>query len=188
MPRSDGLSRISNPTSPIAHSATTATAHATDRQPSLVARCARNGRKINCPVALLAVSAPITSPRCLRNHDSVTVAPSTSDTIPLALPTSTPHSSIICHGALISVVSATHTASTSSAAQIVRRRPNLSVIAAANGPINPKSKILIAIDTLIVAADHPNSSSRGTMRMLGVARTPATTKSTTNVTAATTQA
>ena len=62
------------------------------------------------------------------------------------------------------------------------------MIAAANGPIAPYSNRLIPIAKEIVARDQWNSCSSGTIRMPGVARTPAVTTTATKVTAATTQA
>ena len=59
---------------------------------------------------------------------------------------------------------------------------------AANGPMRPKSAMLIATAAEITARLQPNSVSSGTISTPGVARTPAVTSSTTNVTAATTQA
>jgi hypothetical protein len=47
------------------------------RQPEVVTSDANHGRNTNCPVAVLAVSNPITSPRCFVNHRFATAAPST---------------------------------------------------------------------------------------------------------------
>jgi hypothetical protein len=59
---------------------------------------------------------------------------------------------------------------------------------AANGPMSPKRVRLIAIAVEIAALVHPNSVSRGTIKTPGVARMPAVTRRTRNVTPATTQA
>ena len=58
---------------------------------------------------------------------------------------------------------------------------------AANGPMRPKSAMLIATAPEITVRFQPNSASSGTIRMPGVARMPAVTSSTRNVTPATIQ-
>ena len=50
------------------------------------------GRKMSCPVALLAVSMPTTRPRRSANQRVATVAPRTSATMPVPRPTTTPQS------------------------------------------------------------------------------------------------
>ena len=57
---------------------------------------------------------------------------------------------------------------------------------AANGPISPNSAMLMATAPEMTARFQPNSLSSGTIRMPGVARMPAVTSRTVNVTAATT--
>jgi hypothetical protein len=55
---------------------------------------------------------------------------------------------------------------------------------AANGPIMPNSAIFTAMAAEMAALLQPNSRSSGTIRMLGVARTPAVTSKTAKVTPA----
>jgi hypothetical protein len=55
--------------------------------------------------------------------------------------------------------------------------------AAANGPINPNSARLMARAREMVVRDQPKLRSSGTIMTLGVARIPAVTSMTTNVTA-----
>ena len=71
---------------------------AAERQPCRSMIQARRGRKRSWPVAVLAVSSPMASPRRATNHRFTTVAPSTSAAIPLPMPTITPHTSTSCHG------------------------------------------------------------------------------------------
>ena len=59
---------------------------------------------------------------------------------------------------------------------------------AANGPIRPKSAMLIATASEMAARLQPNSASSGTISTPGVARMPAVISSTMKVTAAITQA
>ena len=54
--------------------------------------------------------------------------------------------------------------------------------------MSPNSAMLMATASEMTARLQPNSVSSGTIRMLGVARMPAVTSTTTNVVAATTQA
>jgi hypothetical protein len=60
--------------------------------------------------------------------------------------------------------------------------------AAANGPIAPYRKRLIPTAKEMVARDHPNSCSSGTISTPGVERTPAVMLATAKQTATITQA
>ena len=86
---------------------------------------------------MLAVNTPMTSPRRAANQRATTVAPSTRAVAPLPVPTTTPHSKISCQDRVISGVRATPYAMQPSAMSIVRRSPNRSITAAANGPMRP---------------------------------------------------
>ncbi len=88
----------------------------------------------------------------------------------------------------MSVVSADPPAIMSSAPSITARTPKRSMSAAAKGPIRPKRTRLMETAKEIVAADQPNSCSRGTIRTPGVERKPAAPRSARKVTPATTQA
>jgi hypothetical protein len=116
------------------------------------------------------------------------MAASTIDVTPVPVPTSTPHSSVSCHCECIRVVSATEAASSATAPRMTRRTPHRSMTDAANGPMSPKSAMLIATAEEMTARLQPNSPSSDTMSTPGVARTPAVTSRMTNVTPATTQA
>src|SRR5207253_1279425 len=59
-----------------------------------------SGRKTSCPAALLAVMIPVTSPRRRTNQRVPTIAASGTDTAPVALPITSPHSTSSCHGAV----------------------------------------------------------------------------------------
>jgi len=93
--------------------------------------------------------------------------------MPAPHPTTTPQIKTMCHGFVINVVELTPIASSSSAMAMVRRTPNLSKKAAANGPINPYSNKLTETAIEIVALDQPNSCSSGTIRIPGVDLIPA---------------
>ena len=114
-----------------------------------------------------------------------TTAASTIEVTPVPVPTQMPQSSVICHWCCIRVVSATEIASSATAARISRRSPHRFIADAANGPIRPNSAMLIATAAEIAARLQPNSASSGTINTPGVARTPAVTISTRNVTPAT---
>ena len=139
-------------------------------------------------MALAAESAPSTRPRRWSNHRVATIAASTIEVTPVPVPTSTPQSSIRCHSVRITVVSATEIASNATAARTTRRSPQRSITDAANGPMRPKSAMLIATASEMTARLQPNSASSGTISTPGVARTPAVTSRTTKVAPATIQA
>ena len=164
------------------------TASAAVRQPCASISRASIGRKINCPVAFAADSTPVTRPRRASNQRVATIAASTMDVTPVPVPTQTPQSSISCHWLRIVVVSATEIASKPTAARITRRMPKRSITDAANGPIRPKSAMLMATAPEIAARFHPNSDSSGTIRTPGTARIPAVTRRMKNVTIAMIQA
>ena len=105
--------------------------------------------------------------------------------MPVPVPTTTPHSSTSCQGAVISGVKATPDATSTSDITMVVRTPRRSMKAAANGPISPYRIRLIATANEMVARDQPNSCSTGTIRMLGMERMPAATSSVTKVIPAT---
>ena len=107
---------------------------------------------------------------------------------PQPSPTTTPHSSTSCHVSDISGVSATPVAVAVSDSVTVRRTPNRSISAAANGPIAPYSSTLTPTANEIVARDQWNSCSSGTISTPGAARTPAVSTTMTKVIAATIQA
>ena len=89
------------------------------------------------PVAVLAVSSPMTKPRLVANQRLTMVAPSTIATQPEPRPVSTPQVRMSCHGAVIRALAAVAAAIRASAPTSVRRRPTLSISAAANGPASP---------------------------------------------------
>ena len=81
------------------------------------------GRNTNCPLAVAAVSTPVTTPRRATNHRDATVLAKTVAMQPEPAPTTTPHSRNNCHGWLICVVSAAPVAITISAVAVTRRSP-----------------------------------------------------------------
>ena len=93
------------------------------RQPIRSVRLASSGRKINCPVATLAVRMPTTSPRRAENQRAATVAPSTSAVMPVPMPITTPHSSINCQTFVIASETTSAETTISSADSVTLRRP-----------------------------------------------------------------
>ena len=109
----------------------------TGRQPIVEASQASSGRKTSWPLAVLAARMPITSPRLVTNQRLTMVAPSTIAMAPVPTPTSRPHRSTNCQGAVISVVPPTARTRRAREAMIVRRTPTRCISAAANGPMRP---------------------------------------------------
>ena len=62
------------------------------------------GRNTSWPVELAAENTPMTTPRCRRNHRFATIAPKTSASEPVPMPTAKPHSSHSCQAELIARV------------------------------------------------------------------------------------
>jgi len=149
---------------------------------------ASRGRKTSCPVALAAVSTPMTRPRLVTNQRPATVAASTLAIAPVPRPTTPPHSTTSCHGAVMTTVSAEPAAHRQSATSTTRRTPYRSIAAAAKGPVRPNSTRLTLTASEMVARDQPKSSSSGTISTPGVERNPLASSSVTKVTPATTQA
>ena len=107
-------------------SATIETVSAADRHPCDVTIQPSSGRKTSCPVALLAVSIPVTTPRRSTNQRFAMTAASVTPIAPVASPLATPQSRSSCHGLLICVVSVELIAIVPSAITITRRMPNRS--------------------------------------------------------------
>src|SRR5437868_7010664 len=107
------------------------------RQFQLVANVANTGKKINWPVALLAVSIPNTNPRRFTNQRFVMVALNTVAVAPVAEPIARPQKRSSCQGSVIKVVRAVAEAVILKAISITRRNPKRSIKAAAKGPNNP---------------------------------------------------
>ena len=87
-------------------SAAAATISDAQRQPCRVVTSATTGRKISWPVALAAVSTPVTSPRCASNQRVATSRRSPSRWRRCPMPTRTPHSSTSCQLVVIVTLSA----------------------------------------------------------------------------------
>jgi hypothetical protein len=187
-PTSSGRFFINRSTAGTIRSATVATAMEAARHPDTVTSTARNGRNPICPVALLAESTPITSPRRRTNQRFATVAARTEASAPVAMPITTPHSSTSSQVVRIWVVNAAPTAMINSAVTVTRLMPNRTMSAAANGPLNPYSTRLTATAREMDARSHPNSCCSGTMSTDGVERKPAAKIRMKKVTPAMTQA
>ena len=86
------------------------------------------------------------------------------------------------------MVSSAPVATVTNAPTVTARKPNRSINAAANGPVNPKRIRLIDTASAITARFQPNSFCSGTISTPGAARKPAAPSRAMKVTAATTQA
>lgn len=128
---------MNSATGAAATSAAAAIASTATRQPQSSTSHATSGRNTSWPLAVLADSSPITSPRSESNQRVATVAPSASAVIPVPPPTTTPHNSTNCQLVCMSEVAATPTASSSSASTISRRNPSRLTKAALKGAISP---------------------------------------------------
>ena len=95
------------------------------------------GRKTSWPVELAAEKTPMTTPRWRTNQRFATIAPNTSASEPVPTPTAKPQSSQSCQAEVMTRVRPEPAATSSSAAATTRRRPNLSIRAAANGAVSP---------------------------------------------------
>ena len=175
-------------TSGTTHSAAAATISDAQRQPCRVVTSAMTGRKISCPVALAAVSTPVTRPRRASNHRVAMVATKPIEIEPVPMPTSTPHSSTSCQLAVIVTLSAEPAAISSSAAVSTGRMPKRSISAAANGAVRPNSVMLTDIASPTTPCDQPNSWCSGFIITPGTERKPAAPRSAMKLTAATTHA
>src|SRR5690349_3561117 len=138
-------------------SAAAATISDAQRQPYRVVTSATTGRKINWPVALAAVSTPVTRPRRASNHRVATVATKPIEIAPVPVPTSTPQSRTSCQLDVIVTDTAEPLAIISSAPDNTGRTPNRSINAAANGAVSPNSVMLTDIASPTTPCDHPNS-------------------------------
>jgi hypothetical protein len=188
MPRSAGKSRSRKSTRGTTARAAPATTSAAVRQPWLCASQATRGRKMSWPVALPAVSTPVTSPRLRTNQRPATVATKASAIEPVPSPTRTPQSSTSCQLAVMKTVSPLPVATSSRAIDTTRLIPNRFIRAAANGAVRPNSSRLTDTANEMVPRDQPYSSCSGVINAPGVARKPAAPISATNETAATSQA
>src|SRR4051794_12076470 len=187
-PLSCGWFRMNTTTSGTTLSAAAATISDAQRQPWRVVTSATTGRKISCPVALAAVSTPVTNPRRASNQRFATVATKPIEIAPVPTPTSTPHSNTSCQLAVIVTLSAEPAAINASAAVSTLRTPRRSINAAANGAVSPKSVMLTDIASPTTPCDQPNSWCRGFIITPGTDRKPAAPRIATKLTAATTQA
>ena len=152
----------------------------THRQPRPSASRVSTGRNTSWPLAVAAVSAPVTRPRLATNHRVATVLANTVAMQPEPVPTTSPHSRNRCQGWVICVVSSAPTEITASATIVTRRNPKRCCSAAANGPMNPNSSTLMPTAKPTVARLQPNSSRSGSISTLGVLRKPAAPSSVMN--------
>ena len=106
--------------------ATIDTVSAAERQPWAVTIQPSSGRNTSWPVALLAVSIPVTSPRRSTNQRLAITAASVTPIAPVARPLATPQSRSSCHGASICVVRVELIAIVARAITITRRMPKRS--------------------------------------------------------------
>ena len=122
-PMSDGRSRRNSTTMGTTASAPMAIVTPTHRQPTPSARRDSSGRKTSCPLAVAAVSAPVTRPRRATNQRLATVEANTVAMQPEPTPTTTPQSRNSCHGSVICVVPRAPSEMIVRAMTVTRRRP-----------------------------------------------------------------
>ena len=180
-PSSAGPSRKHSQITGTITSAPAATVKDTLRQPTCIASIESPGRKTSCPLAVAAVSNPITNPRRCTNQRLATLAANTSAIEPVPMPTTTPHSSTRCHGSVINTVAAAPLPIIVSAAITTRRMPKRSIKAAANGAVSPYSKTFTDTAREICARLQPNAVSSGTISTEGAERNPAVATKVRNV-------
>lgn len=138
-------------------SAAAATMSEAQRQPWCVVTAATIGRKMSCPVALAAVSTPVTRPRRCSNQRVAIVATNPIEIDPVPIPTSTPHSSTSCQLAVMVMLSAEPVVISNSDTVSTGRTPKRSMSAAANGAVRPYNIMLTDIASPTVPCVHPNS-------------------------------
>src|SRR5438445_322776 len=114
---------------------------------------ASSGRKSICPVAVLAVSTPITVPRRATNQRLTTVAPSTIAVVPVPRPTRIPQVRTSCQLDCICEVRATPAQITASETRTVRRIPNRSISGAARRLQRQRFDRLRGSNTQLLAKD-----------------------------------
>ncbi len=142
----------------------------TDFQPWWIARVVSVGKKMSWPVALPAVSMPMTRPFFAINQRFAIFAAKTKAIEPVPTPTTTPHVSMRCHGFEIKSVENEPMLTQVRAAITTLRTVKRSISAAANGAVRPKSKTLRLIAAEIEARDQPKASCSGMMRTDGAER------------------
>ncbi len=186
-PRSEGRSRTRSSTSTSAASSPTTTTHMARRQPWRSVMAASMGRKTSCPVAVLAVSSPTTSPRRWANQRVATVAPRTRAIMPEPVPHSTPQSSRSCQTSVMANEAVMPATIRSSAAATTGRMPKRLSSAAAKGAIRPNSIRRTARAEEMSAVAQPNSCCRGTIITPGALSDPAVASMVRKVAATTAQ-
>src|ERR1700754_2978407 len=179
---------MNSTTSGTTPSAAAATISEAQRQPCRVVTSATMGRKITCPVALAAVSTPVTRPRRASNQRVATVATKPIEIEPVPTPTSTPHNSTSCQLVVIVTLSAAPDEINTSATDNTGRTPKRSINAAANGAVSPNSVMLTDMANPTTPCDQPNSWGSGFIITPGTDRKPAAPSIATKLTAATTHA
>ena len=95
------------------------------------------GRNTSWPVELAAENTPTRPRGAGTNQRLATIAPNTSASEPVPMPTAKPHSSHSCHAAVITRVRPEPSATSARLAATTRRTPNFSISAAANGAVSP---------------------------------------------------
>ena len=122
-PRSDGRLRTKANASSAITMAPKNTGTTAERQPQCSIIQAATGKNASCPVAELAASAPITSPRRPTNQRFATTAPSTSAVRPVPMPSIRLQTMNSCHNCEASVTSAMPEPTSASPVHITARSP-----------------------------------------------------------------
>ena len=188
MPIAAGLSGSISSTTGISARITSATTSGTLCHPCETTRWASSGRKTNCPLALLAVSRPTTSPRRSTNQRLAIAVARPTIPAPDPRPTNTPQVRYNCQISVMKPLSPAPITSNTIEISTVRFRPIVWISPAAKGPTSPNSRMFSDTAPEITPGLQPNASCSGTISTPGVARTPTEARMTTNITATTTQA
>ena len=122
------------------------------------------------PVALPAVSMPMTRPLRLMNQRLAIFAAKTSAMDPVPRPTTTPHESINCHGLEMKVVKKDPRLTAVRAEITTLRTVKRSIKAAANGAVRPNKSTLMLIAAETVDLDQPKASWSGMINTDGADR------------------
>src|SRR5688500_7870750 len=185
-PTSAGSSRTHRRTGTIRTSARTPRTTAPNRQPTVTANAVNSGKKMSCPVLVLAPRMPVTRPRCLTNQRVATVGPRTLATSPVPSPEASPKSSVSCQISRTRLVAISAMPVTTRLRRTTARTPIRAMSQPLNGPDRPKTTSPAAAANDTDAVDQPGSSVIESRNAPGAERTPAVTSTTTAVTATTT--
>ena len=185
-PTSAGSLRTHRTTGTTSTSASTPSTTAPSRQPAVTASAVSNGKKMSCPVLVLAPRIPVTRPRFRTNQRVATVGPRTLATRPVPSPDSSPNSSVSCQISRTRLVARSAMPVTTRLISTTARTPTRAMSQPLKGPDRPNTTRPAAAANDTDAVDQPGSAVIDSRNAPGAERTPAVTSTTTAVTATTT--